>query len=65
MIYLVEVTYKITERILFIPFKVYRRGSIIINANSDKQASEKMGEYASEIGNVYTWFITSKAEWIH
>lgn len=58
MTYLANVIYRVTERIFGIPFKVYRQGEILIEANSDAEAIDKMKKEAKENPIIYTWQIS-------
>jgi len=45
MTYLANICYKVPIKILWIRFHVFREGKILITADSDNQAIEKMKEY--------------------
>lgn len=58
MTYLATITYKLTEKLFFIPMKVYREGRLLITAESDEEATKKMEEEAKKDDRIYTWYIT-------
>jgi len=54
MTYLAHITFRIPEKLLFIPLHVYRDGTLLVEADSTKEANDKV----KKVKNYYYHYLT-------
>ena len=57
MTYLARIMYRSPETLFWIRFNVYREGYLLIEADSDKQALDKMKEAQTKNSTIVSWSI--------